>query len=173
MIGYLNDYRFSHCKKIYLNWLLHTDNNLLYYDKRPLSVRFPKIENLTRRKMNGGLSTIKSIIRGRIKNMKIVCVHKLSNSIEGCNGFGKKINLIGIQTDKVDDEYYYINHYFCKSTEEFINKINRGCPLYAGDINYKLERIKVYLGYNEVTLEKIKLLENLTGLNLSYYKEKT
>jgi len=168
--AYLNDYRFYHCKKIYLNWLMHTDNNLLYYDNRPLSVRFPEIENLTRRKIKGGLSTIKSIIRGRIRNMKIECVHKLSNNIEGCNGFGKKINLIGIQTNKTDYEYYFIDHYFCKSTEEFINKINKGCPLYAGDINYKLERIKTYFGYNIVTLEKITMIEKLTGLNLSEYK---
>ena len=37
---YLNDYRFNYCKKIQLNWIFHTDNNLLYYDSRPLSVRF-------------------------------------------------------------------------------------------------------------------------------------
>ena len=41
---YLADTRFSHCKKIYLNWIFHTDNNLLYYDNRPLSIRFPERE---------------------------------------------------------------------------------------------------------------------------------
>ena len=167
---YLNDYRFHYCKKIYLNWLIHTDNMLLNYDKRPLYVRFPQIENLTRRKMRGGLSTIKSIIRGGIKNMKIECVHKLSSNIEGCNGFGKKINLIGIQTNKTDYKYYYIDHFFSKSTEEFINKINRGDVLHAGD--NKLERIKAYFSINKVTFEKIKMIETLTGLNLSKLREK-
>ena len=48
--SYLNDNRFLYCKKIYLNWILHTDNNLLYYDNRPLSVRFPEREEKARGK---------------------------------------------------------------------------------------------------------------------------
>jgi len=48
--AYLNDYRFLFCKKICLNWVLHTDNNLLYYDDRSLSVRFPEKEPKVREK---------------------------------------------------------------------------------------------------------------------------
>ena len=169
---FLNDYRFYHCKKIYLHWILHTDNNLLYYDNRPLSIRFPQIENTSRPKKKGKLATIKSIIRGGIKNMKIECPHLLSSDINGCNGFGKKINSIGVQTNNIDYKYYYIDHYFCKSTEEFINKINKGCALVANDTNYKLARIRVYFSYNKITLEKVKMIEKLTGLNLSEYKVK-
>ena len=170
--SYLNDHRFDNCKKIQLNWIFHTDNNLLYYDNRSLSERFPEREIKARGKKKGGLSTIKSIVRGGIKNMKIKCIHRLSIDLKGCNGFGEEIELIGIETKKSDFEYYYIDHYYCKSTEEFIDKVNKGCPLYEKDRNYKLARIKTYLGYNKVTLEKVNMIEKFTGFNLSKYKQK-
>ncbi len=31
---------FNKCQRIQLNWIFHTDNNLLYYDNRPLAERF-------------------------------------------------------------------------------------------------------------------------------------
>ena len=169
---YLADERFLHCKKIYLNWIYHTDNNLLYYDNRPLSVRFPERAVNARGKKTGGLSIIKSIIRGGLKNIKIKCIHRLSIDLSGCNGFGQEIKLIGIETNKSDYEYYYIDHYYCKSTEEFINKVNKGCPLYSQDKDYKLARIKTYFVLNKITLEKIKMIEKATGFNLTEYKEK-
>ena len=61
----------------------------------------------------------------------------------------------------------YIKHYFCKSTEEFINKINKGDVLhYKTNI---MERIKVYFKMNSITIEKINLIQNRTGLNLSIF----
>ena len=169
---FLNDQRFHNCQKIQLNWIFHTDNNLLYYDNRSLAVRFPEREIKARGKKTGGLSTIKSIIRGRIKGLIIECLHRLSLKFPGCNGFGKKMELIGIETNECDYENYYIDHYYCKSTEEFIEKVNKGCALYDQDKSYKLARIKTYLGYNKITLEKIQLIEKWTGFNLSEYKKK-
>ena len=170
---FLSDKRFSNCTKIQLNWVFHTDNNLLYYDNRSLIQRFPEREPKARGKITGGLSTIKSIIRGGIKNKKIECIHRLFLDIQGCNGFGKKMELYGIETNESDYKYYYIDHYYCKSTEEFIEKVvDRGCALYDKDKNYQLARVKTYLGYNVITLEKIELLERKTGFNLSEYRNK-
>ena len=115
---------------------------------------------------------VKSIIRGGIKNITINCIHTLSQKLEGCNGFGKKIKLIEMFIPKSDYKYYYIDHYSCKSTEEFINKVNKGCALFSQDKNYKLRRIKDYFDINKITLEKIKMIETFTGFNLSEYKEK-
>lgn len=103
--------------------------------------------------------------------LKSNAFHNFGSDIKGCNGFGKKIKLIGIAIKESDFENYYIDHYYCKSTEEFIDKINKGCALYAQDQNYKLARIKTYLGYNKVTLEKVEMIEKNTGLNLSEYKK--
>ena len=38
---FLNEQKFKKCLKINLNWVMHTDNNLIYYDNRSLHERFP------------------------------------------------------------------------------------------------------------------------------------
>ena len=53
-----------------------------------------------------------------------------------------------------------------------INKVNKGCPLYSQDKDYKLARIKTYFVLNKITLEKVKMIEKATGFNLTEYKEK-
>ena len=119
--SFLNDLRFYKCKKIVLNAIFHTDNNLIYYDNRSLIERFPEREIKARNKKTGGLSIVKTIIKGGIKNLKINCIHRISTKIKGCDGFGNKIELIGIETKNSDYDNFYIDHYYCKSTEEFIN----------------------------------------------------
>ena len=109
-------------------------------------------------------------IKGHIPNIKINCVHSLNSKLKSYDGFGniKKIN--GIITSQPDFRNYYIDHYNFKSTEEFINKINTGDALFFKD--NQIDRIKVYFGINKITLEKIKLVEKGTGLNLSEIRNK-
>lgn len=64
---------------------------------------------------------------------------------------------------------YYIDHYYYKSIEVFINKINEGDTLY--DNKSKISRIRTYFSYNKITKEKIDLIENGTGFNLSEYRK--
>ena len=65
----------------------------------------------------------------------------------------------------MDYEYYYIDLYFCKSTEEFINKINKGEVLFS--MKYFQERIKVYFSINNVTKEKADYIEKHLCTNIS------
>lgn len=77
----------------------------------------------------------------------------------------------GIFTNKTDFKFYYIDHFCFKSTEEFINKINRGSA-YAGKIlKKKMTKIGWYFSINKISLEKIDLIENYTHLNLSEYRK--
>ena len=170
--SFLNDKRFLNCKAVQLNWVLHTDNNNLYYENKSLLERFPEREVKSRGRKTGGLSYIKTIIRGNLTNLKIIGPHRLSTRIKGCNGFGKEHKLIGIATNESDYENYYIDHYIYKSTEEFIEKVNKGCAFKYLDKNYQLGRIGSYFRKNKITLEKIELIENRTGINLSKYKSK-
>ena len=164
--NYLKNKRFQNCERIQLNWVLHTDNNLLYYDNRSIVERFPEKEQI---KNNGRKNAIKSILKGHIINIKIKDIHLLNKQLRACDGFGNYIKKISHLTDKSDFEYYYINHYFCKSTEEFINKINKGDVLYFK--SNILLRINFYYKINKKTIEKINLMENRTGLNLSSLKK--
>ena len=159
-------------KNIYLNWVFHTDNNLLHYDNRSLSVRFPIIEEKARGKKKGGDQGIKSILRGKI-DVKIYDVHIISKNLKSCDGFGNLKEVQNIITNESDFYYYYINHYYCKSTEEFINKLKKGSVSHGNNnIEHMLKRINMYFSFNEVTEDKINYIENMTKLNLSNYRNR-
>ena len=71
--------------------------------------------------------------------------------------------------DISDLEFYYIDHFYSKSTEEFINKLNKGDALFRDN---RLDRIRTYFSQNKITKEKIDYFENHTGLNLSDYRKR-
>ena len=162
--NFLNEKRFKDCQIIQLNWVMHTDNNLIYYENKTLAERFKE----TGKKING-IIDIKSILRGHIK-ININSVHFLSQKLNNCDGFGKKKIIIGYEDKNPDYKYYYIDHYYTKSTEEFVNKITRGCVAYGVKIRESI--IKYYFELNKITYEKIIFIENKTKINLSEYKNK-
>lgn len=166
---FLNKKRFSKCERIQLNWIFHTDNNLLYYDNRTLERRFPQREKKARNQIKGGIQGIKSILRGNIKT-NVYDVHILNKNLTSCDGFGKIKEVQTIVTNESDFKYYYIDHYYSKSTEEFVYKLMRGSAVHGFDISHKLKRIEVYFAINEISLNKINYIENKTKLNLSKYK---
>ena len=166
---FLKDARFNNCQKVQLNWIFHTDNNLLHYDNRSLKVRFPEIiPELKGKKTNGPIG-IKTIVRGHIPELKIICIHTINKMLKACDGFGNPKEYLGIVNDISDLEFYYIDHFYSKSTEEFINKLNKGDALY---IDNRLDRIRTYFSQNKITKEKIDYFENSTGLNLSDFRKK-
>ena len=145
---YLNNKNFSNCNAINLNWFLHTDNDKIYYENKTLKERFPITENRIKK-----LKSIKTILKGHIPNITISNVHFINKQLKSCDGYGNPSNIIGIGTFNVDFNDYYIDHYSFKSTEEFVNKMNKGDVLYNKDNIY--ERIKVYFDVNKITKEKI------------------
>ena len=82
-----------------MNWVLHTDNNLLYYDNRTLYRRFPEVY------INKDFCRGKTIIKGNLTNITIQSTHTLDNTIGRCNGFGKRITTLGINCRKSDNKY--------------------------------------------------------------------
>lgn len=160
--------QFDNCKSIYLNWLLHTDNNLLYYDNRSLFERFPKVKKINSYCLG------KTIIRGNIKRIKINSCHLLDKKIQRCNSFGNNFKPSNIFCKKPDYNYYYIDHFQFKSTEEFINKLKKGDCVYGYNKKYIYRKILTYFKINTITINKINFIQNKTGLNISqlYYKIK-
>ena len=157
--SFLNDKRFLKCNLIYLNRIFHTDNNQIYYTNRSLFKRFPKFKT--------NVTSIKSIVRGHISNLNINSIHGINYKYNACNGFGHLYNKKKIMTDF---KYYYFDHFYFKSTEEFIDKINRGDAFFNINKKIKLRKINSYFRYNTITIEKIKLFEKRTGINMDYFK---
>ena len=166
---YLSQKIFDKCQRIQLNWYFHTDNNLIYCDNRTLSERFSQKDKKWKDIKIGGIEGIKSILKGNI-DIVIDDVHVLNSTLISCDGFGKYKEILNIVTNESDHYYYYIDHYYSKSTEEFVNKLMRGSAVHGNSTDYYLQRIQAYFGLNQLTLEKIKYIENKTKLNLTKFK---
>ena len=159
--------KFNKCDSIYLNWVIHTDNDLLYYDNRTLKERFPKV--IKDKKLCLG----KSIIRGNIKNIRIKSVHILNNKLKICNGFGNFFKPKKSFCKIPDFQYYYIDHYQHKSTEEFVEKLYlKGDCIFINNLKRKYRKIFVYFQDNNISNIKIEYISKKLRLNPTYIKEK-
>ena len=159
---FLNEKKFSHCQLIYLNLIIHTDNEQLFYENRSLFERFPNI--VPKNKPQGKELEIKFILKGHIPNIIIKNQHYCNYKLKNCNGFGKTNSSHFLYTKEPDYDYYYIDHFFSKSTEELIHKIIKGDCRYKQNIKYN--KIKRYFNQSNRTYEKIKLIEKRLGINL-------
>ena len=167
---FLNQATFNECQVIYLNLVCHTDNNLLYYDNRSLAERFPN--KVPKYKKGGYRLEIKSILRGHIPNITVKSNHLCNKKLINCNGYGNR-NKYYYDTFSSQNDYrhFYIDHYYSKSTEEFITKVNKGDP-YINTLKFVMGKVDKYFSQSEITKEKLDFIENKTGLNLSIYRSK-
>ena len=176
--AYLGKASFNKCKIIYLNHVIRTDNNQLYYNNQSLFVRFPQSQNY--KNVNNSyqprriiLDLTKIIIRGRLQNIYFTNPHLIfHNNNTSCNGFGKIINHTSIHLDKPDHKKFYFDHFYFKSSEEYLNKLNKESVFYGIKRGYHLYWLQIYFAYNEITKEKLDYYENKTGLNLSIFRDK-
>ena len=153
---FLSNGIFNKCEAIEFNWVMYTDNDLIYYDKRPLLERF------TEPYFNYGDNVhVKSIVRGNLN--KTVFEEKKSNHVPDknltiCDSKGRIIynyNPFILKPPVFD--YGYLKHFNQKTAEEYCNKMWRGRPR---KIVYKLdERIIGFFKLNKFSYEKLKLFE--------------
>ena len=122
--------------------------------------------------VNRTINCVKSILRGHIPNIVINSAHRLNRKIKlkRCNGFGNPEVFKGIHTHNSDFRFYYIDHYYSKSLEEFVEKINKGDGLHGQNGSFKYLRVSSYFKRSKLTLEKLNFIENRTKLNLTEYK---
>ena len=166
---FLNEKKFDKCKKIYLNWIYHTDNNLFHYQNASLQKRFPQIENKPINKTYLPHNYVKTIIRGNLKNIQIKNINKLVKTINGCNAYGEEVILKDLYMKNQDFKNFYIDKYFSKSVDEFIEKLNEDDMLNEDDKSAKINTFDNYFGFNNMTVEKIKYIQAKTKLNLVGY----
>ena len=168
---YLGNKVFDKCDFIKIHWAETLDNNLLYYDPRPLFQRFKK-PYLKKRFIK---STV--IIRGHISNLEY-WVHSPFISPDKnvtCTNEGKIIKYKNMNFESIKNintNKAYFVHFTFKSTEEFINKYKRGYSNWHGIHGNQvlLQRIATYFHENGATLEKINYLEKELKLNLSVFR---
>ena len=155
---YLKRIEFRKYEVIYFFRACHTDNNHLHYENKSLFERFPQsVYNVL---------SVKPILRGHYFNITIDNIHIINWNIKYCYSFGEK------KVKKMDFKNYFIDHFYYKSTEEFINKINRGDAYFNDSYGLRKGKIGEYLVINNMTLEKINYIEKETKINLTDFRQK-
>ena len=161
---YLSNKRFNKCNVVYLNQVMHTDSNQIYYYNKSLFERFPNITMNFDEKI--GLT--KMILKGN-RNLTIGNPHILVNEYQ-CNSNGKLINKL-IKQEFLNDNFYY-DHFLFKSCEEYLNRLVKTDVVSGIVKGYTLQWFIFYFSVNEVTKEKLDYFENRTGLNMSYFRDR-
>ena len=65
-----------------------------------------------------------------------------------------------------DSKYYYIDHYFSKSTEEFVDKVKKGSAVNGDRQDFKMFRIFRYFNINMLKPEKVKYILNHINIKI-------
>lgn len=161
---------FKKCSSVLINWKYYGDNDILYYEPKPVRERFKKpFEFPKKGKIDILLySAAKTIVKGGLNISWAHFPHFLKNQ-PICRPNGKIIkNPISTPQFSIA----YIKHYTTRSTEEFIDRLLRG-TVYSkntSNIEYMIQRLKIYYFYiNKITQKKINLLEKRLKIKLGKY----
>ena len=161
---FLSNKRYDKCVNIKINFLFYSDNELLYYDPRPVQQRFttPLYKEYNNR-------VIKSTVRGGLpKNYwSLGCTpHTSARNVTSCNSMGEILHPNSGGNNRINYTYAALKHYYTKTVEEYANKSRRGdayIPI-GWDLNRKYYKIKNYFHYNKKTIEKENLFKKLFNI---------
>ena len=104
-------------------------------------------------------------MRGNLSKINFTNPHVINNKYY-CNSFGYKTEL---EYQELYNEYFYYDHFYFKSTEEYYNKLKRG-GVTSGKKIFDRYIFDLYFSVNKLTKKKIDYLENKSGMNLTKYR---
>ena len=164
---YLNNKIFKKCANIKINWLMFSDNDLLYYENIPLQKRFT-----TPLYHDNANIIIKSTVRGNLKFnywRSMNNPHSSSNYLTACNSMGNITNPTTFYSSPFNHEYSYLKHYPTKTIQEYCNKMKKG----RADLLIKIDNktLENYFNYfferNKKTKKKIEYFKNSFNYTIS------
>eukprot|EP00833_Pecoramyces_ruminatium_P007150 jgi/Orpsp1_1/1181182/evm.model.c7180000076198.2 len=156
---FLND--FNKYDGIKVQWRMYGDNGHLHYENKTLNERFINKKNM------GYDKYIKSILKCKEYNFDLL--------FNAHGVFNRKLNIVNLKKKEVrgrnkDSTSYhdlpvYLNHFYSKSTEEFIiRKFNKTSAIFGINYNrnFSLKFLKkTYYKFNKITDEKEKMFNSL------------
>ena len=162
--------RFKKCSSILINWRYYGDNDYIYYEPKPLAIRFSKPfkfpKNHTANIYIYGAA--KSIIKGGLNITWTHFPHFL-NSSTICRPNG---SIISNPLSPPNYKNAFIKHYTTKSTEEYLIKLFKGKvnSYYNLDLEtLKFWITKYYFLFNVKTKEKSLFIKRVIKLDISKY----
>lgn len=163
----LSDSRFNCFDMIRVNWMIYTDNNMIYNNHEPLLKRFtePKLP-LDSTILNSGICLnefAKSIVRGGLENVVFEHTHSPLNINNCCTNNGIPTKGYSKRTP-CNFDYMYLKHFRSKTIEEFITKIYRG---WADKVELAPSYMitSMFFVDNKPTKEKLKYIKEKIGLD--------
>ena len=155
---FLSNEIFDKCEAIEFNWVMYTDNDLIYYDKRPLNERFTEPyfsfpDNIY----------VKSMARGNLNKTVFATTksnHVPDENLKICDCMGRIIKGYNAYTlNPPVFDYGYLKHFSDKTAEEYCNKVSRGFP---GKTKLDpQERAEMFFEINKFSYEKLKVMEKI------------
>ena len=161
----LNDKIFKQCQNIKINWLMYINDNILYFENKPLQQRIK-----TFRYDHPSNKHIKSTVKGNlpINYWEIVSNPHSSNlNVTSCSSSGKIITSDSPFNQPPDFTNAKLKHYYYKSFEEFCVKIKRGMiSLPKNNSNQIInERYEELIRHNKNNSEKLKIIHMIFNDN--------
>jgi hypothetical protein len=140
---FLEDEKFKNFNIIHINWIFYDDNNLIFYDNRPLQQRFIRPRHLIDKNFTN--NHIKSIIRSKFNRLIFTNSHtpktRFNRLLKVCDVMGNNVNNTYFLDENPAELYNltvpYLKHFGVKTVEEYFKtKMNRGFPL-SGTENFE------------------------------------
>lgn len=159
---------------IHVNWMIYDDNDLVYYEDKPLNERFTRPKqpfDFHKRYMNiPENALIKSIVRGCRDIKWTDTPHTPISSLLCCDVNGITVDSNTWCTPTINHNIAWIKHFQTKSIEEFYtNKVRRGYPDGNKDVWERCSWLIDYFKVNNITEEKQKYIDENVPSDISIF----
>ena len=160
---FLSNKRYNNCETILINWVMYTDNDLIYYDNRS------SLERFTTPLFNYSYNYyVKPIIRGNL-DKQIFTINKSHHTpnkeVKSCDVLWHIRTRLKDAINPPIHKYAYLIHFNTRSAEEYVEKVKRGYPgNRTAEINLK---VQLYFKINHFTEEKLRFFEKSFNRSLN------
>ena len=160
---YLSQDIFKRCQNVKVNWIMYiSEKETLYYENKPLKIRFPKpvYDDYT-----FNMHTKSTVVGGQRRNYwsRLDNPHCSLHTLKACSASGHNANYRNPFIDPPDFRYAAIRHYHFKSFEEYCLKLKRGFP----DAVSALPRIQSLIREHSGNKDKVKIMEKVFNISIT------
>ena len=161
---FLDNERYKKCQHIKINWMVYSDNDLLYYENKPLQERFTSKSNFNEINRH-----IKPVVRGNLSVnywKTAETIHSTTLDFIACTSSGK---LTSAKMFKINIDYgnAFLKHYITKTIEEYLEKFKKGFATHKFEYTTEHYRKKfdLFFQINRKTKEKVDIFNKKLNLN--------
>ena len=164
---FLDQKKFNQCINIKINWMAYSDNDLIYYENKPVQERFTT--SLPNELTN---QHIKSTVRGHLKKnywRGMQNPHTSYNDHISCIPTGEKTDSKSPFHNPPNYDCAYIKHYATKTLEEYLKKIKKGRPDLKVEFDENMWKLKFayFFTMNKKTQQKLDYIKKELNISIS------